>query len=673
MESKRRKIGMVLVFAVLFTTLAFVSIGCASADTIYVPDNFTTIQWAVNNATSGDTIIVRDGTYTENVDVDVTHLTIRSANGTKNCIVNALDSGDHVFEVSANYVNISGLTATGAGNYKAGIYLGSGVEHCNISSNTANSNNDYGIYLYHSSNNSITDNTASNNGFGIYLYHSSNNSITDNTASNNHYGIELSSSSNNTLTNNTANSNYYYGIELSSSSNNSITDNTASNNDCGILLFFSSNNTLTNNTASNNDCGIGLSSSSNNTLTNNTANSNNEYGIYLHSSSNNTLTNNTASNNSQEGIYLYLSSNYNTLTNNTANSNNDYGICLESSNNNLIYNNYFNNTNNAWDNGNNIWNITKTAGTNIIGGQYLGGNYWSDYTGEDLDGDGLGDTLLPYNSSGNIVNGGDCLPLLLPYTHTDVGVTVDIELPNPSEIEPLLPLGTDLSNAIIINVNVIDDTPEDPVDDAYTDITINVGALDVETCDVYKEGSGFLPEVDDVATLPTVKPPGEAKFSRDVANNTVIIRLYVGDPLLGVIPPSIENVFDSHEGTYPSIMGTHKGEIKPSDDINVSKLYTYPCVGTGGHTESIKLYENDILIASGTWNGYQDDWHNITITTSVILQAGHTYNYTIVTGSYPQIIHAKSKDVTGGTITCNEFVDANGKTYTDWIPAIRLI
>ena len=133
-------------------------------------------------------------------------------------------------------------------------------------------------------------------------------------------------------------------------------------------------------------------------------------------------------------------------------------------------------------------------------------------------------------------------------------------------------------------------------------------------------------------------------------------------------------LFDTGASTnpYPSIMGTHKGEIKPSQNINVSKLYTYPCAGTGGHTESIKLYENGELIASGTWNGYQDEWHNITITPSVTLLAGHTYNYTIVTGSYPQIIHAKSKDVTGGTITCTSFVDANGKIYYDWIPAIRL-
>ena len=134
------------------------------------------------------------------------------------------------------------------------------------------------------------------------------------------------------------------------------------------------------------------------------------------------------------------------------------------------------------------------------------------------------------------------------------------------------------------------------------------------------------------------------------------------------------SIFDTEpsENPYPSIMGTHKGEIKPSCNINVSKLYTYPCIGTGGHTESIKLYENDTLIASGTWNGYEDDWHNITITPSVTLLAGHTYNYTIVTGSYPQIIHEPSKDVTGGTITCTSFVDANGKMHFDWIPAIRL-
>ena len=132
-------------------------------------------------------------------------------------------------------------------------------------------------------------------------------------------------------------------------------------------------------------------------------------------------------------------------------------------------------------------------------------------------------------------------------------------------------------------------------------------------------------------------------------------------------------VFDTDApiNPYPSIAGTHNGTIKPSQNIDVQKLYTYPCPGTSGHTEYARIW-NSTLNATATWQGYQTDWRNITFNDTFTLVANETYNYTIRTGSYPQIIHNQTFTNEYGTLTCTEFTDANGKKYYDWIPAIRL-
>jgi hypothetical protein len=136
--------------------------------------------------------------------------------------------------------------------------------------------------------------------------------------------------------------------------------------------------------------------------------------------------------------------------------------------------------------------------------------------------------------------------------------------------------------------------------------------------------------------------------------------------------PAEPPIFDTGKGTYPSISGTFNGTITPSCNLTVSKLYTYPCTGTGGHSEYATFSHLNGTIAEAHWNGYTGDWHNLTFNNSFTLYANQTYTYTIRMGSYPQIIHAESKDVTGGRITCTSFIDINGKRHDGWIPAIRL-
>jgi len=63
---RNKALSIKLIGGILLSLL--LEISTAKSATIYVPDDYPTIQGAVNAANSGDTIIVRDGTYTENVE-----------------------------------------------------------------------------------------------------------------------------------------------------------------------------------------------------------------------------------------------------------------------------------------------------------------------------------------------------------------------------------------------------------------------------------------------------------------------------------------------------------------------------------------------------------------------------------------------------------------------------
>ncbi len=361
-----------------------------------------------NNVLSGHTISVLLRNSTGNTLINNLVSDSRYGIWVDSSVNNMLNENDLSNNEIGAYLKISSgnilSNTTASNNTVSGINLWDSVG--NTLNNSTASKNNVSIVLHGSSANLLNNNKVSDNDYGVWLYSSSNdNKLNGNTASNNRVGIYVKESNGNNLADNVALSNTGPGISVWNSTENKLINNTALNNDVSIFLQNSSKNTLLNNTMSSSSYGMWIASSTENNLSENNA-SNNRFGLYLKNSSSNILSGNWVNSNSRYGIYMG-SSWSNVLNDNRIISNLECGLYLMDSGESLIYNNYFSNTNNIFlkdlTAGTSL-NTTRTQGKNILGGPYIGGNFWARPEGEgfsqthpDNDGDGICDVAYVVN------------------------------------------------------------------------------------------------------------------------------------------------------------------------------------------------------------------------------------------------------------------------------------
>ncbi len=287
-----------LMFQSSFAHTAFVR----RASTIVVPDDFATIQEAINDAVDGDSIFVRAGVYHEHVVVNRTVSLVGEAADTT--VLEGNGTG-HVFHVVRRFVNITGFTVQHSGNVsmpalEAGICVNSTTD-CNISANNLVENGFAGISLLNSQRNSITGNNVSQSGWGgIHLMNSSRNIVSENILDSNGLqhqwggGINGHAGSNyNNITDNVIVKSVYGMFYHASAYNNICRNNISATSAEGIWLQDQvSHNIVADNNLTNIRVGVWLQGpNSNNTLSRNLI-TGAEYGIKAQYAQNTRITGN---------------------------------------------------------------------------------------------------------------------------------------------------------------------------------------------------------------------------------------------------------------------------------------------------------------------------------------------------------------------------------------------
>jgi hypothetical protein len=209
-SSKLKAQGTGRFFLSIIAVLVFA--GNALATTLYVPNNYLTIQDAIDASNPGDTIIVGSGVYrlySGNITITQESITLKSSYGAKKTIIEGRGDSPVISFMEDSRSVIDGFTITSTDETDTKALKGGGI-YCAPSSSPTIINNIItgnnavfggGIYCAPLSSPAIRDNVISKNssikfGGGIFSYRASpnisNNKIVANEASNSGGGISCS-------------------------------------------------------------------------------------------------------------------------------------------------------------------------------------------------------------------------------------------------------------------------------------------------------------------------------------------------------------------------------------------------------------------------------------------------------------------------------------------------
>jgi parallel beta-helix repeat protein len=280
-------------------------------------------------------------------------------------------SAQVLVEKSDIIIDGEGYTLQGSGAGDNGFYL-FGLSNVTIQNTNIQGFGACSINLLSTNDCTLSGNNITNNIYGIQIYASSNNLLEHNIITDNSYNLDISGSEL---------SHFVHDIDMSNTVNGNPVYYWISKHDlvvpsnAGYVGLVDCNNiTVQNQNLTNNGQGILMEYTTDSKILQNNI-TNNMHGLYILGSSSNTISGNEIAHNAY-GIYV-IDSDGNPIFHNSFIDNTDQ--C------------YSSNSLNVWDNG------------------YLGGNYWSDYSGVDVDHDGIGDTSYVIDE-----NNVDNYPLMNP-------------------------------------------------------------------------------------------------------------------------------------------------------------------------------------------------------------------------------------------------------------------